>query len=126
MYVVVVVAATTIKGLVVESTTSQRVFIKEVAMVQRIFILFTELPRLMRLGVLLLAIGGTLDVLYHGAPPGWAVQLDVVVGLDGVVAHLLTLFGMVVTLVGLFAHRASARSVPVDVSSPEGRSAIEK
>ena len=55
----------------------------------------------MRLGVLILAIGGTLDVVYHAAPPVWAVQLDVVVGSDGVVAHLLTLFGMVVTLVGL-------------------------
>jgi hypothetical protein len=95
-------------------------------MVQRIFILFTELPGLMRLGVLLLAIGGTLDVLYHAAPPGWAVQLAVVVGSDGVVAHLLTLFGMVVTLVGLFAHRASARIAPVEITSPEGRSAIEQ
>jgi hypothetical protein len=95
-------------------------------MVQRIFILVTELPGLMRLGVLLLAVGGTLDVLYHAAPPGWAVQLDVVVGSDGLVAHLMTLFGMVVTLVGLFAHRASARIAPVEITAPEGRSAIEQ
>ena len=95
-------------------------------MVQRILILFTELPGLMRLGVLLLAIGGTFDLLYHAAPPGWAVQLDVVVGSDGVVAHLLTLFGMVVTLVGLFAHQARGRNAPVEVISPEGRSAIEQ
>jgi hypothetical protein len=95
-------------------------------MVQRIFILFTELPGVMRLGVLLLAIGGTLDVLYHAAPPGWAVQLDVVVGSDGLLAHLLTLFGMVVTMVGLFAHRASARSAPMEVTAPEGRSPIEQ
>jgi hypothetical protein len=95
-------------------------------MVQRIFILFTELPGLMRLGVLLLAIGGTLDLLYHAAPPGWAMQLDVVVGSEGVIAHLMTLFGMVVTLVGLFAHRASARSAPVELTAPEGRPAIEQ
>src|SRR3954467_5400293 len=110
--------------VVVAATTTKR--LKEIAMVQRIFILFTELPGLMRLGVLLLAIGGTLDVLYHAAPPGWAVQLDVVVGSDGVVAHLLTLFGMVVTLVGLFAHRASARMVPTEVTRSEGESAIEQ
>jgi hypothetical protein len=91
-------------------------------MVQRIFILFTELPGLMRVGVLILVIGGALDVLYHTAPPGWAIQLNVVLGSRAVVAHLMTLFGMVVTLVGLFAHRASARIVPVEVSSPEGRS----
>jgi hypothetical protein len=95
-------------------------------MVQRIFILFTELPGLMHVGVLILVIGGALDVLYHAAPPGWAIQLDVVLGSQAVVTHLMTLFGMVVTLVGLFGHRASARIVPVEVTSPEGRSAIEK
>ena len=95
-------------------------------MVQRIITLFSELPGLMRLGVLILAIGGTLDLLYHAAPPGWAMQLDVVLGPDGVIAHLMTLFGMVVTLVGLFARRASARVAQAEVSPLEGRSAIEK
>jgi hypothetical protein len=95
-------------------------------MVQRIFILFTELPGLMRLGVLILVIGGTLDLLYHAASPGWAMQLEVVLGSDGVIAHLMTLFGMVVTLVGLLARRASARVAQVEASPSEGRSAIEK
>jgi hypothetical protein len=95
-------------------------------MTQRIFALFTELPSLMRLGVLILAIGGALDVLYHAAPPVWAIQLDVVLGSDGVIAHLMTLFGMVVTLVGLFSRRASARVAQVEVSPSEGRSAIEQ
>lgn len=95
-------------------------------MVQRILTLFTELPGLMRLGVLILVIGGTLDVLYHAAPPVWAIQLDVVVGPDGVIAHLMTLFGMVVTLLGLFASRASARITQVEASPSEGRSAIKK
>ena len=95
-------------------------------MAQRIFILFTELPGLMRLGVLILVIGGILDLLYHAAPPGWAIQLDVVLGSDGVVAHLMALFGMVVTLVGLFARRASARVAQVEASPSKGRSPIEK
>ena len=95
-------------------------------MAQRIFILFTELPGLMRLGVLILAIGGTLDVLYHAAPPVWAIQLDVVLGPNGVIAHLMTLFGMVVTLLGLFARRASAHVAPVEATPSEGRSEIEQ
>jgi hypothetical protein len=95
-------------------------------MAQRIFILFTELPGLMRLGVLILAIGGALDLLYHAAPPGWAMQLDGYLGSDGVGAHLLTLLGMVVTLLGLFARRASARSAHIEVTPSEGRSAIEQ
>jgi hypothetical protein len=80
----------------------------------------------MRLGVLMLAIGGVLDVLYHAAPPIWAMQLDVVLGSNGVAAHLLTLFGMLVTLLGLLGHQASARSVQVEVISSEGRSTIEQ
>ena len=94
-------------------------------MAQRIFMLFTELPGLMRLGVLILVIGGGLDVLYHAAPPGWAIQLDVVLGPDGVIAHLMTLFGMVVTLLGLVARRASAGVAQAEVSPSERRSAIE-
>ena len=95
-------------------------------MVQRIIILFTELPGLMRLGVLILVIGGALDLLYHTAPPVWAIQLNVVLGPEGVVAHLMTLFGMVVTLVGLFAHRARARVTQAEASPSEGRTAINK
>ena len=95
-------------------------------MAQRIYTLFTELPGLMRLGVLILAIGGALDVLYHAAPSLWAMQLDVVLGSNGVAAHLMTLFGMVVTLLGLLVHQASARSMQGEVTSLEGRSAIEQ
>ncbi len=95
-------------------------------MAQRIFILFTELPGLMRLGVLILAIGGVLDLLYHAAPPWWAMRLDVVLGSDGVGAHLLTLCGMVVTLLGLFVYRASARIAHAKITPSEGRSDIEQ
>jgi hypothetical protein len=95
-------------------------------MAQRIFTLFTELPGLMRLGVLILAIGGALDLLFHATPPGWTMQLDGYLGTDGVGAHLLTLLGMVVTLLGLFARRASARVAHVEVTPSEGRSTIER
>jgi hypothetical protein len=45
-------------------------------MTRRIFSLFTELPGLMRLGVLILAAGGALDLLYHAAPHAWASALE--------------------------------------------------
>jgi hypothetical protein len=54
------------------------------------------------------------------------MQLDVVVGSEGVIAHVMTLFGMVVTLLGLFARRASADVAQAELSSSEGRSAIGK
>jgi hypothetical protein len=95
-------------------------------MAQRMLILFTELPVLIRLGVLILAIGGALDVLYHAAPPLWAMQFDIVLGSNGMAAHLMTLFGMVVTLLGLLVHQASARSAQVEATRSEGRSAIEQ
>ena len=95
-------------------------------MTQRIFVLFIGLPRVMRLGLLILVIGGTLDLLYHAAPPGWTMRLDGYLGADGVGAHLMTLLGMVATLLGLFARRASARVAHVEVTQSEGRSVIEE
>jgi hypothetical protein len=95
-------------------------------MTQRIFVLFMGLPRVMRLGLLILVIGGTLDLLYHAAPPGWTMRLDGYLGADAVGAHLVTLLGMVVTLLGLFAHRPRTRIAHVEVTSSEGRSAIEQ
>jgi hypothetical protein len=95
-------------------------------MTQRIFTLFTELPSLMRLGVLIVVTGGALDLLYHAAPSVWAIQLDLVLGPAGVIAHLMTLFGMLVTLVGLFGRRAGARVAAVEVTQSEGGSVIEE
>jgi hypothetical protein len=95
-------------------------------MVQRIFVLFMGLPRVMRLGMLVLAIGGGLDLFYHAAPLGWAMRLEGYLGTDGVGAHLVTLLGMVVTLLGLFARRAGARVAHVEIPPAEGRSAIEQ
>ena len=94
-------------------------------MVQRIFMLFTELPGLMRLGVLILATGGALDLLYHAAPLGWAVQLDSYLGIHGAGAHLVTLLGMIVTLLGLFVRRASVQIAHVTDTASERRTPIE-
>jgi hypothetical protein len=79
----------------------------------------------MRLGLLILVIGGSLDLLYYAAPPGWTMQLDRYLGSDGVGAHLVALLGMVVTLLGRFAHRPRTGVAHVEVTSLEGRSAIE-
>ena len=95
-------------------------------MTQRIFVLFMGLPRVMRLGLVVLAIGGGVDLFYHAAPPGWAMQLEGYLGTDAVGAHLVTLLGMVVTLLGLFAPRASAHLAHAEIPPAEGRSAIEQ
>ena len=94
-------------------------------MVQRIFILFTDLPGLMRLGVLTLAAGGASDLLYHAAPLGWALQLDIYLGRHGTGAHVVMLLGMIVTVLGLFVRRAPIRVVPVAGTTPERRSSID-
>ena len=94
-------------------------------MTQRILVLFIGLPRVMRLGLLILVIGGTLDLVYHAAPPGWAMWLDGYLGTDGVGAHLVTLLGMVVMLLGLFARRASVQIAHVADTASERRSSIE-
>jgi hypothetical protein len=57
-------------------------------MAQRISFLFLALPPIMRAGVLILAAGGTLDLLYHAAPAGWAMNLDHYLGAHGAGAHV--------------------------------------
>ena len=94
-------------------------------MVQRIFILFTDLPGLMRLGMLTLAAGGAADLLYHAAPVGWAVYLGRYLGMHGAGAHVLTLLGMVVTLLGLLVRRAPTQTAHVADTAFERRSSIE-
>lgn len=92
---------------------------------QRIFILFMELPGIMRLGVLILVIGAGLDLCYHAVPAGWAMWMDRYLGSDGTIAHLVTLLGMVVTLLGLFAYRASMPSARVERIAEERRPSID-
>ena len=94
-------------------------------MAERIAILFLELPGIMRAGILILVIAAALDVGYHAAPAGWAMWMDGYLGKDGTGAHVMTLLGMVVTLLGLFASRPSARDVGVKRTAGERRSAID-
>ena len=95
-------------------------------MVQRIFALFAGLPGLMRLGVLMVAAGGASDLLYHAAPLAWAMPLDTYLGRHGAGAHVLTLLGMIVTLLGLFVRRVPIQVARAVSAPPERRSSIEQ
>ncbi len=64
---------------------------------------FRFLPWLMQLGLVVLFIGGGLDVLYHVSPSDWTGTLELFLGREAYYAHLVTLIGMVITLVGLFS-----------------------
>ncbi len=63
---------------------------------------FAALPALMRVGLLIFALGAGFDVLYHAAPAADAVLLEVFLGSGGYWAHVLTLAGMLVSTIGLF------------------------
>lgn len=66
--------------------------------------LFDGLPRLMRAGLVLAALGGTIDVAYHlGTDAAGAGH-----GSVAFIGHLVTLVGMLVTMLGL-AHGAYTR-----------------
>jgi hypothetical protein len=94
-------------------------------MAERIIFRFMELPVVMRLGMLILAAGGALDVLYHAAPLGWAIWLDGYLGRQGAGAHMVTLLGMVVMLLGLFIRRLPARA-HAEITPSEGGQSIER
>jgi hypothetical protein len=63
---------------------------------------FAALPALMRVGLLLFALGAGFDVLYHAAPAADAALLETFLGNGGYWAHLLTLAGMLISVIGLF------------------------
>ena len=94
-------------------------------MAQRIIWLVSALPPVMRIGVLVLATGGTLDLLYHAAPPALAIDMDRYLGAQGMGAHVVTLLGMLVTLLGLPVRRAAVRAAPVTAKASERRPTIE-
>lgn len=63
------------------------------------------LPRLIQLGLFILAVGVVLDEFYHIVAPGAMVSMHYDMGRGEYRAHLVTLVGMVVTLVGVFIRR---------------------
>ncbi len=63
---------------------------------------FDLMPWLMRLGLVILVIGGALDIAFHASPASWIPLLEPVLGKEGYNAHLVTLVGMIITLIGLF------------------------
>ncbi len=64
-----------------------------------------ELPRLMRVGLVVFMIGAVLDLLYHVAPEFWSNDLSMFLGRQGYVGHIVTLAGMLLILIGVFAAR---------------------
>ncbi len=83
--------------------------------VRRAIAEFFSLPRVMQLGLIILAVGGSLDIIYHAFPSDWIGSLEIYFGRDGYNAHIVTLIGMLVTLVGLvrprkLAHRHRTRA----------------
>jgi hypothetical protein len=59
---------------------------------------FVQLPPLVRVGFLIVVAGGVIDVGYHLLLSGAGGGVDRV----GYAGHLVTLVGMVVSLVGVF------------------------
>lgn len=71
-------------------------------MLRRLHTAFSELPSLMRLGLLIVLAGGTLDVLYHALPMQAAVIATAYLGQGAWSIHLVALIGMAITMGGVF------------------------
>jgi hypothetical protein len=72
------------------------------------------LPPLLRLGFAIVVLAGASDVLYHAAPASWGHVLHVYLGENGSYAHLATLAGMLVSVLGVAIRRPrrAAPSIP--------------
>jgi hypothetical protein len=60
--------------------------------------------RLFWIGLLIVAVGAAGDILHHTLPAGIGHGLNPLLGADGGRAHLVTLVGMVLTVLGLGIH----------------------
>jgi hypothetical protein len=60
-----------------------------------------SLTPLVQVGLALVLVGACADVAFHVLGPLWPAALNAVFGVDGLRAHLLTLVGMLVAVVGL-------------------------
>jgi hypothetical protein len=84
----------------------------------------TGMPLLMRVGLLVLALGGGADLLHHALPtaPGLIPYL----GQDGAGAHALTFAGMVVTMLGLFSRRFASADRPAEPAAIQTREQLRR
>ena len=57
--------------------------------------------RLFWIGLLIVAAGAVGDVLHHSLPASLSNDLNLLLGADGGRAHLVTLAGMLLTVIGL-------------------------
>jgi hypothetical protein len=94
-------------------------------MLARLLVVFSELPWLMRSGLLIVLAGGGLDLFYHLLPAQWAVMLDQFLGRGAWPVHLVTLMGMVMALAGIAVGRFSMRSGRARLAETERSAAIE-
>ena len=64
----------------------------------RLRTLVADLPWLVRIGLVVLAVGALADLAYHASPD----SLQPLLGAEGFRAHLVTFVGMLVMLIGVF------------------------
>ena len=90
-------------------------------MLRNVWHMFHGLPGLMRIGLLLLAAGGSLDIIHHTAPLASTMHLRDYPSGDELLAHVVTLAGMVVTLLGLLMRPSRRHAGHGRSSKVEGR-----
>jgi hypothetical protein len=68
------------------------------------------MPRLMLVGLAIVALGGGADVVHHALPLTAAPLMAPYLGHDGGAAHAVTLGGMVVTMLGVLTRASKQRA----------------
>ncbi len=79
--------------------------------------LIAAAPIIIRFGLFVFAIGAALDLLFHAAPASVSGALMIYLGHEGQNAHLVTLLGMVLILLGILINRPR-KTEPVEGDTP--------
>lgn len=72
---------------------------------------FAHMPILLRAGLILFAVAGSLDLLYHTVEAiglhAATMALETIVGEDAYSVHVVLFIGMVLIMLGIFSVRGS-------------------
>ncbi len=80
--------------------------------IQNLKQLISAAPITIRFGLLVFVFGAALDLLFHAAPASLSSVLMIYLGYEGQNAHLVTLLGMVLILLGILFNKPR-RTEPV-------------
>jgi hypothetical protein len=87
---------------------------------------YAHVPRLVQLGIVLLAVGIVVDLLYHALLIPWGLSAQHGHGGGEALGHLVTLLGMTTIMIGIFHRQYRRRRSAVHRPRQSGQHPVDR